>query len=30
EWRDWSEELGSSVSELIRKSMRFVKDNIGD
>ncbi|MBY9014826.1 MAG: hypothetical protein KGD68_03970 [Candidatus Lokiarchaeota archaeon] len=30
EWRDWSEELGSSVSELIRKSMRFVKNNIGD
>ena len=30
EWRDWSEELGSSVSELIRKSMKFVKDNIGD
>ncbi|MBA7614731.1 hypothetical protein ES703_22000 [subsurface metagenome] len=30
EWRDWSEELGSSVSELIRKSMKFVKANIGD
>jgi len=30
EWRDWSEDLGSSVSELIRKSMKFVKDNIGD
>ena len=30
EWRDWSEELGSSVSELIRKSMKFVKQNIGD
>jgi len=30
EWRDWSEDLGTSVSELIRKSMRFVKDNIGD
>ena len=30
EWRIWSEELGSSVSELIRKSMRFVKDNVGD
>jgi len=30
EWRNWSEELGSSVSELIRKSMKFVKDNIGD
>jgi len=30
EWREWSEELGSSVSELIRKSMKFVKNNIGD
>ena len=30
EWRDWSEDLGSSVSELIRKSMKFVKENIGD
>lgn len=30
EWRDWSNELGSSVSELIRKSMKFVKNNIGD
>ena len=30
EWRDWSDELGSSVSELIRKSMKFVKKNIGD
>jgi hypothetical protein len=30
EWRDWSEDLGYSVSELIRKSMRFVKNNIGD
>jgi hypothetical protein len=30
EWRNWSEELGSSVSELIRKSMNFVKQNIGD
>ena len=30
EWRNWSEELGSSVSELIRKSMKFVKANIGD
>ncbi|MBY8981081.1 MAG: hypothetical protein KGD72_11875 [Candidatus Lokiarchaeota archaeon] len=30
EWRDWSEELGSSVSELIRRSMKFVKNNIGD
>ena len=30
EWRNWSEELGSSVSELIRKSMKFVKNNIED
>jgi len=30
EWRDWSDELGSSVSELIRKSMKFVKENVGD
>ena len=30
EWREWSDELGSSVSELIRKSMKFVKNNIGD
>jgi hypothetical protein len=30
EWRDWAEGLGASVSELIRKSMRFVKNNIGD
>jgi DNA repair exonuclease SbcCD ATPase subunit len=30
EWKDWSKELGSSVSELIRKSMKFVKNNIGD
>jgi hypothetical protein len=29
EWREWSEKLGSSVSELVRKSMQFVKDNIG-
>ena len=30
EWREWSEKLGSSVSELVRKSMQFVKENIGD
>ena len=30
EWKDWAEDLGASVSELVRKSMRFVKNNIGD
>jgi hypothetical protein len=30
EWKDWAEELGASVSELIRNSMEFVKDNIGN
>jgi len=30
EWREWSDNLGSSVSELVRKSMKFVKNNIGD
>ena len=30
EWREWSDDLGSSVSELVRKSMSFVKNNIGD
>ena len=30
EWREWSDTLGSSVSELVRKSMKFVKNNIGD
>jgi predicted HicB family RNase H-like nuclease len=30
EWKDWAENLGASVSELVRKSMEFVKDNIGD
>jgi hypothetical protein len=30
EWRDWAEGLGASVSELVRKSMMFVKDNIGN
>jgi chromosome segregation ATPase len=30
EWRNWGEQLGSSVSELVRRSMKFVKDNIGD
>ena len=30
EWRDWADGLGASVSELVRKSMKFVKNNIGD
>ncbi|KKM74085.1 hypothetical protein LCGC14_1403880, partial [marine sediment metagenome] len=30
EWRGWSDQLGKSVSELVRKSMKFVKNNIGD
>lgn len=30
EWKEWSDTLGSSVSELVRKSMKFVKNNIGD
>ena len=30
DWRDWAEDLGTSVSELVRKSMGFVKENIGD
>jgi ElaB/YqjD/DUF883 family membrane-anchored ribosome-binding protein len=30
EWRDWAEGLGASVSELVRKSMKFVKNNIGN
>lgn len=30
EWRDWAEGLGASVSELVRKSMKFVKNNVGD
>ncbi|MFX1327827.1 MAG: hypothetical protein ACFE91_06755 [Promethearchaeota archaeon] len=30
EWRDWAEGIGASVSELVRKSMKFVKNNIGD
>jgi len=30
EWKEWAESLGSSVSELVRKSMRFVKNNIKD
>lgn len=30
EWREWSDDLGASVSELVRKSMKFVKNNIGD
>ena len=30
EWRDWADGLGASVSELVRRSMKFVKNNIGD
>jgi len=30
EWKDWAENLKTSVSELVRGSMRFVKNNIGD
>lgn len=30
DWKDWAEDLGTSVSDLVRKSMEFVKDNIGD
>ncbi|TFG23471.1 MAG: hypothetical protein EU533_03165 [Promethearchaeota archaeon] len=30
EWKDWAEDLGASVSELVRKSMKLVKNNIGD
>lgn len=30
EWKDWADGLGSSVSELVRNSMKFVKNNIGD
>lgn len=30
EWKDWAEDLGASVSELVRKSMKFVKNNISD
>jgi hypothetical protein len=30
DWKDWAEDLGTSVSELVRKSMEFVKDNVGD
>ena len=30
DWKDWAKDLGTSVSELIRKSMKFVKENIGD
>jgi len=30
EWKGWAEGLGASVSELVRKSMKFVKNNIGD
>jgi predicted HicB family RNase H-like nuclease len=30
DWKNWAEGLGTSVSELVRKSMDFVKTNIGD
>ena len=30
DWKDWAEGLGTSVSELVRKSMEFVKGNVGD
>ncbi len=30
DWKDWAEGMGTSVSELVRKSMEFVKTNIGD
>ncbi|MFX0043778.1 MAG: hypothetical protein ACFE8L_12775 [Candidatus Hodarchaeota archaeon] len=30
EWREWADDLGASVSELVRESMKFVKNNIGD
>ncbi len=30
DWKDWAGDLGASVSELVRKSMKFVKNNIGD
>ncbi|MFX1493930.1 MAG: hypothetical protein ACFFBZ_06575 [Promethearchaeota archaeon] len=30
DWKDWAEDMGTSVSELVRKSMKFVKTNIGD
>ncbi len=30
EWKGWAENLGASVSELVRGSMKFVKNNIGD
>ncbi len=30
EWKDWAENLKTSVSELVRDSMKFVKNNIGD
>ena len=30
DWKDWAEDMGTSVSELVRKSMEFVKTNIGD
>ncbi|MHA2050476.1 MAG: hypothetical protein ACW986_12735 [Promethearchaeota archaeon] len=30
EWKNWADGLGASVSELVRQSMKFVKNNIGD
>lgn len=30
EWKNWAENLKTSVSELVRGSMKFVKNNIGD
>lgn len=30
EWKDWAENLGASVSELVRNSMEFVKENVGN
>jgi len=30
EWKDWADNLKTSVSELVRGSMKFVKNNIGD
>ena len=30
EWKGWAEHLGASVSELVRNSMEFVKENIGN
>ncbi len=30
DWKKWAQNMGSSVSELIRKSMQFVGENVGD